>query len=101
MASVAVCFLHAHANSANEREAARLLRELLPRAYVCTSSEVIPQVRFYERTSTTVLNAAVGPILSRYLTNLTARLATARAVPPSGASPALPALSASPASIVR
>ena len=76
--AVAVCFLHAHANAANERAAARIVRRLMPDAYVCASAEVIPQVRFYERTSTTVLNAAVGPILSRYLASLTARLAAAR-----------------------
>jgi N-methylhydantoinase A len=76
--AVAVCFLHAHANAKNERAAARIVRRLMPRAYVSVSSEVIPQVRFYERTSTTVLNAAVGPILASYLGNLTAKLAAAR-----------------------
>ena len=72
--AVAICFLHAHANGSNEQAAARLVRERLPRAYVSVSSEVLPQVRFYERTSTTVLNAGVGPILSRYLRNLTQKL---------------------------
>ena len=76
--AVAVCFLHAHANAKNERAAARIVRRLMPHAYVSVSSEVMPQVRFYERTSTTVLNAAVGPILARYLGNLTAKLAAAR-----------------------
>src|SRR5207237_608630 len=51
--------------------------ELMPRAYVSASSEVLPQVRFYDRTSTTVLNAAVGPIRSRYLGNLTRKLEAA------------------------
>jgi N-methylhydantoinase A len=76
--AVAVCFLHAHANPANEAEAARLVRKRMPRAYVSVSSEVLPQVRFYERTSTTVLNAGVGPILSRYLRNLTLKLEKCR-----------------------
>ncbi len=76
--AVAVCFLHAHANPANERAAGAILRRLLPRAYVSLSSDVLPQVRFYERTSTTVLNAAVGPILARYLDSLAARLEAAR-----------------------
>ncbi len=75
--AVAVCFLHAHANPENEAAAARLLRERMPQAYVSVSSEVLPQVRFYERTSTTVLNAGVGPILSRYLRNLMHKLARA------------------------
>lgn len=76
--AVAVCFLHAHANSRNERAAGRIVRALMPHAYVSLSSEVLPQVRFYERTSTTVLNAAIGPILARYLANLTAKLSAAR-----------------------
>jgi N-methylhydantoinase A len=76
--AVAVCFLHAHANAENEREAAQIVRRLMPRVYVCASAEVIPQVRFYERTSTTVLNAAVGPILAGYLGKLTAKLDAAR-----------------------
>lgn len=58
--AVAICFLHAHANRRNEEAAARLVREALPDAYVSASCEVLPQVRFYERTSTTVLNAGVG-----------------------------------------
>jgi N-methylhydantoinase A len=76
--AVAVCFLHAHANPRNERIAAGFVRRLMPRAYLSISSQVLPQVRFYERTSTTVLNAAVGPILARYLGNLTAKLSAAR-----------------------
>ena len=76
--AVAICFLHAHANPAHEAEAARVVREALADTYVSVSSEVIPQIRFYERTSTTVLNAGVGPILQRYLRNLTTRLEDAR-----------------------
>ena len=76
--AVAVCFLHAHANPRNERIAAEIVRRRMPGAYLSLSSQVLPQVRFYERTSTTVLNAAVGPILARYLGNLTAKLSAAR-----------------------
>ncbi|MCC6211845.1 MAG: hydantoinase/oxoprolinase family protein [Burkholderiales bacterium] len=76
--AVAVCFLHAHANPRNERAAGRILRRRLPRTYLSLSSAVLPQVRFYERTSTTVLNAAVGPILAGYLGRLAARLRAAR-----------------------
>ena len=76
--AVAICFLHAHANRQNEESAARLVRKALPDAYVSASCEVLPQVRFYERTSTTVLNAGVGPILSRYMRNLTHNLQAAR-----------------------
>jgi len=75
--AVAICFLHAHANAAHEKAAARIVRGRMPQAYLSVSSQVLPQVRFYERTSTTVLNAGVGPILSRYLANLTRRLSAA------------------------
>ena len=72
--AVAVSFLHAYADDAHERRAARRLRERLPDVYVSVSSEILPQVRFYERTSTTVLNACVGPLLRRYLDRLAERL---------------------------
>ena len=62
--AVAVSFLHAYADDAHERRAARRLRERLPDVYVSVSSEILPQVRFYERTSTTVLNACVGPAVA-------------------------------------
>ena len=72
--AVAICFMHSYANASHERAAAARLRAALPDIFVSSSSEVLPQVRFYERTSTTVLNAAVGPILNRYLHRLTSRL---------------------------
>jgi N-methylhydantoinase A len=72
--AVAVCFMHAYANPEHEREVGEMLQRLMPAAYLSLSSRVLPQVRFYERTSTTVLNAAVGPILKRYLDALTAKL---------------------------
>ena len=75
--AIAVCFMHSYANRKNEEIAARRLRELFPDAYLSISSEVIPQVRFYERVSTTVLNAVVGPILKRYLGKLIKKIADA------------------------
>ena len=72
--AVAVCFMNAFANDAHERRAAELLREALPFAYLSVSSELLPTIRFYNRVSTTVLNAYVGPVLSEYLGNLTRRL---------------------------
>ncbi|HBY98016.1 MAG TPA: 5-oxoprolinase [Chloroflexi bacterium] len=72
--AVAVSFMHAYANPAHEAEAAQLLRRELPDVYLAVSSEVLPQIRFYDRTSTTVLNAYVGPLIQRYLESLTGRL---------------------------
>ncbi|MEZ5657509.1 MAG: hydantoinase/oxoprolinase family protein [Burkholderiaceae bacterium] len=65
--AVAVCFLHAFRNPAHERAAGELLRAMLPEAFVCLSVDVLPQVREYERTSTTVINAYVGPPVRDYL----------------------------------
>ncbi|MBN8956664.1 MAG: hydantoinase/oxoprolinase family protein [Rhizobiales bacterium] len=68
--TVAVCFLHSYVNSAHETQAAAYLRQRLPGSYVCTSSEVLPEYREYERFSTTVLNAYIGPKVSSYLAEL-------------------------------
>jgi len=73
--AVALCFMHAYANPAHEVRAAEILRRELPEAYLSVSSELLPQIRFYDRTSTTVLNACVDPLVQRYLQSLTARLA--------------------------
>ena len=73
--SVAVCFLHSFANDAHERAMRASLVSAAPAAYVCTSSEVLPEIREYERFATTVLNAYIGPLMSRYLEALESRLA--------------------------
>jgi len=72
--AVAICFMHSYANPAHELAAAELVAARMPEAYLSVSSRVLPQVRFYERSSTTVLNAVVGPILKRYMQNLRRRL---------------------------
>ncbi|MCW3016967.1 MAG: 5-oxoprolinase [Solirubrobacterales bacterium] len=72
--AVAISFMHSPANADHEARARDLLAELLPDVYVTASSDLLPQVRYYDRTSTTVLNAYVGPIISRYLDALTGRL---------------------------
>ena len=64
--SFAVCFLHAYANDAHEQAARRILEELAPNAAVSLSSEVLPEIKEYERTSTTVINAYVQPVVDRY-----------------------------------
>jgi N-methylhydantoinase A len=68
--SVAVCLLHSYANSVNEERLGELLRQDYPEAYVALSHEILREFREYERTSTTVLNAYVGPIVRRYLISL-------------------------------
>ena len=73
--AVAVCFLHSFTNGAHEQAAGRWLREHLPGVPVCLSSETAPEIREYERTSTTVANAYVQPIAQSYLGDLAARLA--------------------------
>ena len=74
--SIAVCFLHSFANDAHERAMQAALDAAAPGAYICTSSEVLPEIREYERFSTTVLNAYIGPLMSRYLEGLESRLAS-------------------------
>ncbi len=71
---VAICFMNSFANKDHEERAAALVRELLPDAYLSVSTDVLPSIRFYDRVSTTVLNAYVGPILRRYLNSLLAKL---------------------------
>ena len=68
--AVAVCFLHAYANPAHEVLAGEVLRRELPALFVTLSHEILREFREYERTSTTVLNAFVGPRVSRYLSRL-------------------------------
>jgi N-methylhydantoinase A len=72
--AVAIAFMHSPTQPGHERRARDLVAELMPGAYVTASSDLLPQVRYYDRTSTTVLNAYVGPIISRYLDALQHRL---------------------------
>ena len=72
--SVAVCYLHAYRDPRHERATGKAVRKAMRGAYVSLSSEVFPQIKEFQRVSTTVVNAYVGPILSRYLTRLETRL---------------------------
>jgi N-methylhydantoinase A len=72
--AVAVCFLHAYANPEHERRAGAIIRRELPGTYVSLSHEILREYREYERTSTTVVNSYIGPIVSRYIDALDARL---------------------------
>jgi N-methylhydantoinase A len=70
-----VCYLHAWRDDRHERLTAASLARALPDVYVSLSSRILPQIKEFERVSTTVVNAYVGPALSRYLARLHDRLA--------------------------
>ena len=73
--AVAVCFINAYVNPKNELDAMRRLLELLPGIPVSASAQLLPQVQEYERTSTTVVNAYLRPVVETYLEALSARMA--------------------------
>ncbi|KND58671.1 N-methylhydantoinase A [Candidatus Paraburkholderia schumanniana] len=73
--AVAVCLLHAHVNPQHEREVAEALRRLLPDRFICASHEVNPEAMEYERASSTVINAMLGPMCGRYIGRLIDALA--------------------------
>ncbi len=65
--SVAVCLLHAYANPAHELQVEQILQELAPDICLSISSRVLPEIKEYERTSTTVINAYIRPVVEGYL----------------------------------
>ncbi|MDD9876469.1 MAG: hydantoinase/oxoprolinase family protein [Magnetovibrio sp.] len=73
--ALAIVFLHAYANDANERAAAGKLRDAFPGLSITASHEVAPEIREYERASTTAANAYVMPLAARYLASLAERAA--------------------------
>jgi N-methylhydantoinase A len=72
--SIAVSFLHSYANSRHEEEMVALLHDALPGIFVSRSSDVCPEFKEYERTSTTLVNSYIGPRVSNYVTQLDAAL---------------------------
>jgi len=72
--AIAICLLHAYRNPAHERALAALCAQLLPAVPVSCSSEVVPEIREYERTSTTCGNVYVMPLMSKYLDDLERKL---------------------------
>jgi N-methylhydantoinase A len=72
--SVAIAFLHSYANPSHERAAAELLRSVMPELYVTLSSEVCPEMREFERTSTAAANAYVQPLMDGYLARMQDKL---------------------------
>ncbi|WP_300299095.1 hydantoinase/oxoprolinase family protein, partial [Ferrovibrio sp.] len=72
--AVAIVFVNAYANPENERIALAALKEVWPNAYVTASSDILPEIREFERTSTAALNAYLQPPVGSYLRKLESRL---------------------------
>jgi N-methylhydantoinase A len=72
--AVVICLMHAWSNPEHESRAAEIVREVFPEAFLTVSSELLPQIRLYERVSTCAFNAYVGPIIQNYLEKLAASL---------------------------
>lgn len=72
--AVSVCFMNAFKNSIHEEMTVRFLREKLRNCFITSSTEVLPSIRFYERVSTVVVNAYIGPVVVNYLSSLTKKL---------------------------
>ncbi|MBI2543939.1 MAG: hydantoinase/oxoprolinase family protein, partial [Candidatus Rokubacteria bacterium] len=72
---VAVCLLHAYRNPVHELRLGTLLREMAPSLPVSCSSDVVPEIREYERASTTVANVYVMPLMAKYVEELERKLA--------------------------
>jgi len=68
--SVAICFMHSYVNPAHEQRTAAILKSALPGLSITLSSEVCPEIREYERTSTAVANAFVQPLIDGYLARM-------------------------------
>ena len=71
VAAVAIAYLHSYANPDHEKRSADIVREVMgPDIFITCSSDILPEIREYERTSTTVINAYLGPILTAYFASL-------------------------------
>ncbi len=75
VSSIAIAFLHGYANPAHERRAAALLHAAMPELFITLASEVCPEIREYERTSTAIANAYVRPLMASYLARMEEALA--------------------------
>jgi N-methylhydantoinase A len=72
--AIAVCFLYSFLNTAHEEAARRIVAEEFPEAFVCASHEVAPEFREYERLSTTIVNAYLGPVMAYYICGVAEQL---------------------------
>jgi N-methylhydantoinase A len=72
--AICVVFLHSYANPANERAALAAIRDIWPNPHIAISSDILPEIREFERTSTTALNAVLQPVVGGYLAALDSSL---------------------------
>jgi N-methylhydantoinase A len=82
ISSIAVCFINAPMNPAHEQRASALIADVFPTASVSISSDVLSELKEYERTSTTVVNAYLQPVMQKYLATLRVKLSAAGIVAP-------------------
>ncbi len=75
--AVAICFLHAYVNPLHEKQAYEALKRLLPEHFITASHQVNPEMQEYERTSSTVMNALLGPVCGRYIHHFDSQLQAA------------------------
>ncbi|MCC0013721.1 MAG: hydantoinase/oxoprolinase family protein [Rhodobiaceae bacterium] len=75
--AIAICFLYGYLNSHHESKIAAKIRDAFPEAFVSVSHEVAPEFREFERMTTSVVNAFLGPIMKRYINRLSGRLTDA------------------------
>ncbi|MFK7967533.1 MAG: hydantoinase/oxoprolinase family protein [Burkholderiaceae bacterium] len=75
--AVSICFLFSYIDDGHEEQAARIVREEFPEAFVCTSARVSPQFREFERFTTATMNAYIGPKVADYVSRLSDNLSNA------------------------
>lgn len=68
--AIAVCLINSYLNPAHEQQVGKLIAEIAPQAVVCLSSDIHPEIREYERMSTTAINAALIPVVNNYMDRL-------------------------------
>jgi N-methylhydantoinase A len=76
VSAVAISFLYSFVRPEHERRAKEIVREEYPEAFICTSHEIAPEFREFERLSTAVVNAYLGPVMKRYIDRLAPRLSS-------------------------
>jgi N-methylhydantoinase A len=74
VSAIAISFLYSFVRPEHERRAKEIVREVYPEAFICTSHEIAPEFREFERLSTAVVNAYLGPVMKRYIDRLAPRL---------------------------